>query len=396
MHALLVTNSFLDLLSCISSTPSEAPLHVKVGKGPKTIAITPDGLLAYIANIHEASISVVKLGVKDLQLFASIPVEHNPEGIAITPNGKYVYVTNRDSNSISVIETARNVIYKTIRNINTPCRIVIAPDGNKAYITSIDGKSIYVLDLQTNTIVNNLNDFSFPLTNIAISPEGKTLWVVSENSGFLTIIQTDSGEKEEISIDNEDTIFGQIAFNQSGKNAYVVSTSGNKVIVMDVSSRMIIHEIAVGLSPFDIKMSSSGRYAYVSNTESGTISMIDLTSNQVVKTLKEGLHRDVCAIAIEPISPPLNPVVKEEMIDFGFVFKLNYCIKWEQTPSLTLRHYNVYKNGKKVAIVSSDKCFYEDHNLEKSLDIYAITAENFSGEESSPVIVNKTCMSLSE
>lgn len=73
--------------------------------GTYSIAITPDGSRAYIANYGDNDVSVINTLTNSLA-GPDIPVGGHPSGLAFTPDGARVYVTNQASRSVSVIDTA--------------------------------------------------------------------------------------------------------------------------------------------------------------------------------------------------------------------------------------------------------------------------------------------------
>ncbi len=89
---------------------------VKVGNGPRGIAVTPDGTHAYVANEFDHAITVIATATNTVLTGPGfpIPVGHFPNTVAITPDGQHVYVTNNGSNSVSVIATASNTVVATV------------------------------------------------------------------------------------------------------------------------------------------------------------------------------------------------------------------------------------------------------------------------------------------
>ncbi len=69
---------------------------------------------------------------------------------------------------------------------------------------------------------------------------------------------------------------------------YVTCEASNSVIVVDVKSRSMVAEIAVGGQPHDVTFSPNGAYAYVSNRLDDTVSAIDVRGRKVVGTTPVG------------------------------------------------------------------------------------------------------------
>ncbi|MGH6840381.1 MAG: YncE family protein, partial [Methylocella sp.] len=58
---------------------------------------------------------------------ATVPVGTAAESVAVTPDGKRAYVANRDSANVSVIRTATNTVVATIPVGFTPFSVAIGP-----------------------------------------------------------------------------------------------------------------------------------------------------------------------------------------------------------------------------------------------------------------------------
>lgn len=79
-----------------------------------------------------------------------------------------------------------------------------------------------------------------------------------------------------------------LALSKDGKKLYVVAEEGNTLLIADTESRKIIHKIKVGNHPHSVILDNVERNAYVSNQWSDNVSVIDLTEMKVINTLKTG------------------------------------------------------------------------------------------------------------
>ena len=66
---------------------------IPVGSRPRAIAISPDGMYAYVANSYDNTLSVVNLK-SGKEVGSPIKVGKIPWAVAITPDGKYALVSN--------------------------------------------------------------------------------------------------------------------------------------------------------------------------------------------------------------------------------------------------------------------------------------------------------------
>jgi YVTN family beta-propeller protein len=93
---------------------------IKVGNGPRGVAVNSDGSRVYVAN-EDKTVSVINATTNTV--IAVVNMISVPFGIAVTPDGKNVYVANMGEfqenisnfdNSVSVIDTATNTVKTTV------------------------------------------------------------------------------------------------------------------------------------------------------------------------------------------------------------------------------------------------------------------------------------------
>ena len=77
-----------------------------------------------------------------------------------------------------------------------------------------------------------------------------------------------------------------LAISGDGRRLYVVSQEGNALLVIDPEQRKVLNRISVGDQPHSVILSRDGVKAYVSNQWSDNISVIDLSTSKIIDTLK--------------------------------------------------------------------------------------------------------------
>jgi YVTN family beta-propeller protein len=139
-----------------------------------------------------------------------------------------VYVSNGRGGTVTPIDTATNTPGPPILIGRGPGLIAITPDGKTAYVTS-DESIVVPIDTATNTPgppiavgVNRPGLHDQP-DGIAITPDGKTVYVANIGSGRVTPIDTATntpGEPVEVGVRPR-----AIVITPDGKTAYVVNQS---------------------------------------------------------------------------------------------------------------------------------------------------------------------------
>ncbi len=130
------SNSVTEFLVQGDANQKVAEIHV--GEQPQNLAITPNGLLVYVTNTGDGSVSVISTSTRSV--VGTVGVGTEPYGIALTPNGTLAYVANARSNDVSVIDIANNSVIRTIPVEPEPRGVAITSDGD----TSDNDEKVYV------------------------------------------------------------------------------------------------------------------------------------------------------------------------------------------------------------------------------------------------------------
>jgi YVTN family beta-propeller protein len=167
---------------------------------------------------------------------------------------------------------------------------------------------------QTVSLVSDGAPTSYP-TGIAVSPDGKTAYVLLDNNDTLTKIdltQPSPKEGPELRVGN---VPHSVVISPDGTTAYVSNEAGRianakdfqgysngtpvvadypsgstktgTISVVNLSSFAVARTISVGLHPTG--MAFYGKYLLVANAYSDSISVIDTTTNTVAQTINLGL-----------------------------------------------------------------------------------------------------------
>ena len=272
-----------------NSAPAPVPAEEKAGRQPGG-----GELIATGQALHPAGKAVYWGG--------------RPVDLALSPDGKTLY--SKDSGGLVVIDvatwTVRQKLHFDQKEGGSMHGILVAPDGLHIYLTSA----------QKN------------LWEAEIDADGKAKWSRS-------ILLSDNAFRDK-SFKAPDSVHSTgMALSSDGKTLYVCLANWNAVSVIDLAAGKCTAQIPVGVAPFGIALSPDGKFAYVTNwggrrpkagektagslgtehgegkshsagsdvlvdargiANSGTLSKIDLQSCKVLKEFPVGLHP--CALAM--------------------------------------------------------------------------------------------------
>jgi YVTN family beta-propeller protein len=79
-----------------------------------------------------------------------------------------------------------------------------------------------------------------------------------------------------------------LAVSKDGKRLYVVAQEADELLVVGARNNKVLNKIKVGRYPHSVVLDADNKKAYVSNQWADNVSVVDLTKNEVVDTLKTG------------------------------------------------------------------------------------------------------------
>ncbi|AKB36589.1 hypothetical protein MSSAC_1999 [Methanosarcina siciliae C2J] len=291
--------------SVIDTTTGTVITSVKVGRGPKGVAVVPNGKTAYVANSGSNNVSVIDTSTNTVT--DTVKVGYNPSEVAVSPDGKKVYVVNEDSNTTSVIDTATNTVTDTVPVGNTPMGIAVSPDGTKVYVTNYGNTNtpeytVSVIDAATNMVTSTVHAGEHPW-GVAVTPDGTKVYVTTYY--YVSVIDTATNTViATVDVRKRPT---KVIVNPTGTKVYVAGGDGF-VSVIDTVTRKVITRLNVGKYPEEIAVTPNGEKVYVvtrgdhENNYSKNISVIDTSSDTISATVNIEVSPGGLAIIPDPES----------------------------------------------------------------------------------------------
>ncbi len=220
------------------------------------IAFNPSGSVAYAANPHNNTISVIDTATGTIT--AAILVGTKPDAVVFNPQGTLVYITDWGyPGAISVINVTTDTVTNTITLTTDPNYIAFNPTGTTAYVINNNSETVSIISVANYSVIKEIYLRSQPIS-IALNPKGTLAYVVSYTNGNLngtvTVINTTTNnvtDTIEIGADGFDP--SDISFNPSGSTVYVTSLAYGFVYAINTSTNTEDGLIGVGNLPTAMK-----------------------------------------------------------------------------------------------------------------------------------------------
>ena len=263
-----------------------------------------------------------------LQNQASIAVGTTPSAALVSPDGQRLYVANTGSNTVSVINTGTgqkidaspsNIFSTDISVGSSPGALALSPDGKRLYVANTGSGTVSVINTDTYARIdaNPSNIFSTDITvgsspsALAFGSDGR-LYVANRGSNTVSVINTATNTVVDTNPNASGTQSISVGSSPSTLVAgpdgrlYVANTGSGTVSVINTSGYAVANTYTVGSQPAGMTLGNDGRL-YVANPGSNTVSVINTATNTVIDTNPNVSGTQAIPLGSSPTSVALSP-----------------------------------------------------------------------------------------
>ena len=236
---------------------------------PNNVAVGNDGWHVYVG-IAEAPGAVDVIDTRSLARVRSIAVKGAIHNVYVTPDGKYVVAGSIPSSTINVIDAGSNRVAWTLTMSGgiRPMAFTRNADGStKEIVVQLsDFHGFAVVDFAARKEVRRVTlpdpagqeketqgIQGAPAHGLAITPDGKMLWVTSKYYGYVAAYSLP--ECKLLKVVPVGSHPEWLTIPPDGKDLYVAVAGEDKVVVIDTRAMKVVKTIAVGPVP---KRNTSG------------------------------------------------------------------------------------------------------------------------------------------
>jgi DNA-binding beta-propeller fold protein YncE len=194
----------------------------------------------------EAKGAVILVRVTNGQIVKTIPTTQRASHmLAASAGGKRIFTTNIVDGTVSVINPAADKIESVIRVAPMVEGIAASPDGRTLWVGSNQRKTVNVVDVEKGSVTDSLVGFGFPY-RMAVTPDGNLAVLSDPMLGEIRIIDTQTrNELARITVPAIGVVAASefpgsaspegIAISVDGKYAYVSLQGRNQVGILDLT-----------------------------------------------------------------------------------------------------------------------------------------------------------------
>lgn len=184
-----------------------------------------------------------------------------------------------------MIDATTNSVLATIPIATRPDGLAISPDGRHVYVVAYYSNNVSVIDTASNTVTATIPVGQRP-HGVVVSRDNKQVYVANYATNDITVIDaTLNSVSATIPLPANSNPFG-LAQTLDSSKFYVTGWSSNAVYVVDTARKAVTATILVGVRPVSAAVTPDASRVYVSNYNGSTsitsVSVIDAASNTVL------------------------------------------------------------------------------------------------------------------
>jgi YVTN family beta-propeller protein len=261
-------------LTPTGQTLTPAGAHVEVSDRPLGMVLSPDGKsLAVVTGSNFAPRSLHLVDMASKAVTQTIPIGDSFVGVAFDASGQKLYVGGGKDNEIKIFERPATGEFGQTASVK------ISGSAPSGLALSGDGRTLYVA-LNLKHALAIIDTASLSVKEVAV---GSFPYTVAVRGGKVYV--SNWGGRRPNADDTTDGAFPVVLDPRTG-----IPASGT-VTVIDAATAKVLRHIDVGLHPSAMAASGDGTRLYVANANSDSISVVDTGSDNVVRTLNVRLFR---------------------------------------------------------------------------------------------------------
>ncbi|HTP97821.1 MAG TPA: plastocyanin/azurin family copper-binding protein [Casimicrobiaceae bacterium] len=188
-----------DRLAVIDTATQAQVATIPVLK-PHTVAVRPDGKVAYVSSQEPGKFALVIVDLSSRAATGSVPLNQPPRDLEFGPGGKALYFTKAGTNAIEVLDPSTDKVVAEIATGASPH--IASVFRGAAYGTAVvqGPGELLLFDPATNAAVKSVAVGKQP--HWMASADGKMVAVTNEGSNDLTLVDLSSGQTKTIAVGN--------------------------------------------------------------------------------------------------------------------------------------------------------------------------------------------------
>ncbi len=296
---LVVVNKQAATANIIDLPSGRTLATLPTGDGPHEVSISRDGRTAVVTN-YAGGNSLTVIDIPGLAVARTIDLASypRPHGIAFAPGDSLVAVTSESTGTVVFVRISDGEITRTVSTDQGGSHMLaMVGDGGRVFTSNISDNSVSELDIGSGTRTRTISVSPQPEA-ITVTESGDEVWVGSNQRGTVSVIDTESGEVDEV-LEGFEWPY-RILIVPDRSTVLIPDLRKNVLRFVDRGERrdIAMMEFPSG-GPQGIAISGDATVAYLSLSRRNRIAVIDIANREVTGYIDTGAGPD--GIGYSPI-----------------------------------------------------------------------------------------------
>lgn len=298
-NELTAVNMYGNTLAIVAPIAGELSDEIPVGRDPRGVAITSDGIRAVVTNRADGSLSVVSLSER--QVIQVIDLDGIwPYGI-VAAEGHQVYVSLQGSNEVVQVDLAAGVVRERIPTPAVPTAMALW--GDFLYVTHLWTGDVSLIYLPQQRVVTTINTGADTTLTASIDIDGtRGLAYLPQTRSYaanrtptydtlafplINVLQLDNLSMRRVeritpnTVDQPVNMPFAVEIEPFRRWLFIANAGSNNVSIVEIESGDLIANIPVEANPRGLLLSPDSNRLYVHNMISGTVTIVDVATRTI-------------------------------------------------------------------------------------------------------------------
>jgi YVTN family beta-propeller protein len=231
-------------------------------------------------------ITVIDLVSRAVKTTWDLGTHTGPHGILVSHDGKYVWVTTETPQSLLELDAATGKILHVWPTTQQRTHLIVTtPDEKKFYATNTISGSVSMIDRSSGTV--KVIPTGPGSEGIAISPDGREVWVGVRAGDKVAVISTATDEVV-ATFESGGKGPSRLHFTPDGKEVWVSNSSSDHMAVFDARDRTMLASLEMPRGPSGMVFTPDGRRLYVADMRGDEVTVIEVAARKVASRIPMG------------------------------------------------------------------------------------------------------------
>jgi YVTN family beta-propeller protein len=287
-----------------------------VGNMPLAMALSPEGdrLVLSLSGWREQGLQVVERDTG--RVVQRLPQAGAFFGLAFSADGKTLYASGGNEDAVyhyawrdkqATLAGSIALAPKEPEKDGTrfPAGLALSTDGKKLYVAENLADTLAVIDVETGKIEQRLPTGAYPFAVVA-APDGK-VFVSAWGASTVSVFETDAGgrlkENRKIEVGRHPSA---LLLNKSGSRLFAVSATTNQIAAIDTKSEALIASLTdappsknQGSTPNALALSADGTKLFVAEADNNAVAVFYLSKKLSDEKKSAGVNQLLGRIPVD-------------------------------------------------------------------------------------------------